>query len=220
MNKSTVLVFAFATLFSVACASGPTQVVTNPPGAFVKVNDQNLGVAPVSHTFVFSGRPTQVVLAEKPGYFTEQVSVSKETPGIKKGQLQIVLQEDEAYRATTTSEATNQWLRVQVSTGLSEAAVWQKLVDSVTGRYTSLEQLDNSSGYMRSVYTVRKFKGRDADYSVRSRLIGSISSRDPLVYKVKIESESFERGDWVPYQRVFKEDAQLIEEIQQRLGIK
>ena len=38
---------------------------------------------------------------------------------------------------------------------------------------------------------------------------------------MKIESEiSVPHQDWVPYDRVFNEDAQLIEEIQSRLGVK
>jgi hypothetical protein len=38
---------------------------------------------------------------------------------------------------------------------------------------------------------------------------------------MKIESEmSVAHQNWIPYDRVFKEDAQLIEEIQSRLGVK
>ena len=99
--------------------------------------------------------------------------------------------------------------------------VWQKLVDSVTSRYPSLEMIDNASGYMRSVYAVRKFKNPRSEFQVRTRFICSISSKDPLVYKLKIESETADvRQDWSPYSRVFKEDAQLVEELQSRLGVK
>jgi hypothetical protein len=101
--------------------------------------------------------------------------------------------------------------------------VWQKLVDSVTGCYPSLEMIDAASGYMRSVYNIRKFgrPGSGEEFEVRTRFICTISSKSPLVYKMKIESEwSTPQQDWAPYERVFKPDAELVEELQSRLGIK
>lgn len=93
-------------------------------------------------------------------------------------------------------------------------------MDSVTGRYPSLEMVDAASGYARSVYSMRRFKGPNGDIEVRTRFICSISSKTPLVYKMKIESDiSAPHQGWVPYDRVFNEDAELIEEIQSRLGV-
>ena len=141
-----------------------------------------------------------------------------------------------ALEVTTTSEAANNWLRVQVEPSLAPDAVWQKLVDSVTGDYSSLEMLDAASGYMRSVYNIRRFgqPGSGAEFVVRTRFICTISSKSPLVYKMKIESEwsapqrvgglfapqQSVQSDWLPYDRVFKPDAQLVEELQSRLGVK
>jgi len=143
-----------------------------------------------------------------------------------------------AIQVTTTSEAANNWLRVQVEPSLAPDVVWQKLVDSVTGCYPSLEMVDATSGYMRSVYNMRRFgdQGSGNEFIVRTRFICSISSKSPLVYKLKIESEwsgpaQIKRGglfapdqiiqqDWTPYDRVFKSDAQLVEELQSRLGVK
>jgi hypothetical protein len=144
-----------------------------------------------------------------------------------------------AMQVTTTSEAANNWLRVQVEPSLVPDVVWQKLVDSVTGCYPSLEMVDATSGYMRSVYNVKKFGNPDpragGQFVVRTRFICSISSKSPLVYKMKIESEwtapqvvggglfapqQVVQQDWTPYDRVFKEDAQLVEELQSRLGVK
>jgi hypothetical protein len=142
-----------------------------------------------------------------------------------------------ALQVTTTSDAANNWLRVQVEPSLAPDVVWQKLVDSVTGCYPSLEMVDATSGYMRSVYNIKRFgqPGSGDQFTVRTRFICSISSKSPLVYKMKIESEwsaplQVNRGlfapqevvqqDWASYDRVFKPDAQLIEELQSRLGVK
>jgi len=130
---------------------------------------------------------------------------------------------DAALEVTTTSDAANNWLRVQVDPTLAPDVAWQKLVDSVTGCYPSLEMIDSASGYVRSVYTIRTFgkPGSPGAFIVRTRFICSISSKSPLVYKLKIDSEwSTPQQDWAPYDRVFKQDAQLVEELQNRLGVK
>jgi hypothetical protein len=42
-----------------------------------------------------------------------------------------------------------------------------------------------------------------------------------LIYKVKILSDrSDASGQWQPYERVFKEDAQMVDELQTRIGAK
>jgi len=128
-----------------------------------------------------------------------------------------------ALQVTTTSDAANNWLRVQVDPSLAPDVVWQKLVDSVTGCYPSLEMIDAASGYMRSVYNIRKFgaPGSASEFEIRTRFICTISSKEPLVYKMKIESDwSTPQQDWTPYERVFKQDAELVEELQSRLGVK
>src|SRR5439155_10565327 len=110
----------------------------------------------------------------------------------------------------------------EVAGKMTQADAWQKIVDSVTGRYASIEQMDNSSGYLRSVAIARSFKHPvNGDYTIRTQFLGAVSSREPLVYKMEIMSQqSTPTGAWVPYDRVFKEDAQLLEELQARLGTK
>ena len=48
------------------------------------------------------------------------------------------------------------------------------------------------------------------------------SQVSPLIYKFKIKAESRwgSSRDWEPYDRVFKKDAELIEELTSRLGLK
>ena len=100
--------------------------------------------------------------------------------------------------------------------------MWQKLIDSVTDAYPSLEQMDMTSGYLRSIASERAFQGGEGDFIIRTQLIAAISSRDPLVYKMKVQSETrlADERAWEPHDRVFKKDAQLIEELQSRLGAK
>ena len=207
-----------------ACRSYPEQitVTTEPPGATIRVDGQNLGASPVQVPVGdLAARRKIVVTATMQGHLQEQSVLSEDSPARRDGHLSLILAADEAYIATTTNEATNAWLRVQVDPALAESDVWQRLVDSITSRYSSVEQLDDSSGYIRTIYVVKRFQGPRGAHEVRNRLIATISSRNPLVYKFKIESDASDgQGNYVPYDRVFKEDAALIEEIQSRLGAK
>src|SRR5277367_2472546 len=65
--------------------------------------------------------------------------------------------QQEALQVTKTSDAANNWLRVQVDPSLVPDVAWQKLMDSVTGYYPDLEMIDVPAGYIRSTYTVRQF---------------------------------------------------------------
>ena len=97
-------------------------------------------------------------------------------------------------------------------------------MDSVTTVYDSLEQLDPSSGYLRSAMRERRWDlgFRLGIYIIRTQLSGSIASLEPLIYKFKIKSEYrwSRSSNWDPYNRVFKVDAERVEELTNRLGIK
>lgn len=208
--------------FATGCdATRQITISSEPPGAFIQIDGQNAGNAPISQTFDFGSKYTFVIAGSMSGYFTEEVVLTKRSPAVRTGDLRLVLAEDEAWKATTTSEATNAWLRIEIDPKLSVELMWQKLIDAVTGAYSSLEQMDSSSGYIRSLATVRKFRSPKGQFSVRTRFTGSISQKTPLLYKLKIEAEVSTNGsDWSPYSRVFKEDEALIEELQSRIGSK
>ena len=105
---------------------------------------------------------------------------------------------------------------------ISKEECWQKIIDSATTAYDILEQMDPNSGYFRSALQERRWDlgGSLGVYYVRTQLIGSISSTDPLIFKFKIKAESRwgRSRDWDPYERVFRKDAELIEELVNRLA--
>lgn len=202
-----------------------TTITSEPDNAFIKVNGQNVGNTPVSYQFDFDKGQVYRVNVEKEGFHPYPVRVWKDDVKIKGGNLHLVLQEDPSWNDTTNSQATNRWLRLQVDPTIDQQDTWQKIVDSVTTAYDSLEQLDYQSGYIRSISQKREFSGGpDGDFVIRTQFLGSISSKTPLIYKFKIRSErGSKRGSserWQPHDRVFKNDAELVEELQARLGIK
>jgi hypothetical protein len=132
--------------------------------------------------------------------------------------------QQEVIQVTKTSDAANNWLRIQLDPSIAPDVAWQKLMDSVTGYYPDLEMIDVPSGYLRSVYTTRQFgqPGAKNSFQVRTRFVCTIASKTPLIYKIKIESEEAAPPymDWAPFDRVFNQDQQVIEELQGRLGVK
>ncbi|HZU99915.1 MAG TPA: zinc-ribbon domain-containing protein [Planctomycetota bacterium] len=197
------------------CATHDVLVTSEPRGAFVQVDGTNIGKTPRRVVFDFSERPVSTVTATLPGYFRSDVTVTEGS--LKTGELHLVLMEDASWRATTTSEAANAWLRIQ--SDLTPDQGWQKLVDALTERYGCLEQLDATSGYARTAPLIRSFKSPEGDFKIRTRVVTAVASQRPFVYKLKIECDRSEReGEWVAWGRPFKEDAQLVEELQSRLG--
>lgn len=226
MSRPTSIAFrlavlAIASLFASCSSVYQVSVTAEPNGALVAVDGKNAGAAPVNQSFDFGRQRSSVVRATMAGFFAEEIVLDEESPYVAAGRLHLVLVEDPAWKVTTTSEATNNWLRQQVDPNIAGDDVWQKLIDTITNQYSSLEQLDSSSGYVRTIYRVRTFQGRAQPFRVRNRFICTIASREPLVYKLKIEAERTDNlGNWEPYDRVFKEDAEMVEELQGRLGIK
>lgn len=200
------------------------HITSDPMGVFVKANQKNLGLTPLQYEYDDALTPTFTISGEKEGYFSESVIVSPTSPYVLQGQIRLALRENPIWRETVSSNATNVWLRVQIQQDITAEDVWQKIVDSVTTAFDSLEQLDPLSGYLRSASRERRWDIGDPKgaFLVRTQFIGSLSSKDPLIYKLKIKSDF--RWDswreWQPYERVFKEDAELIEELGGRLGIK
>jgi hypothetical protein len=220
----TIVCAAFAGMVGLlaGCGSPSMTILSNPDGATVLVNGEPIGTTPLKHSFDYSQRTYYDVVVRKPGYLDMSQQLIGDTELAGRERLNFDLPVDPAYKETTSSQAANQWLRVQISDRLMRDAMWQTLVDSVTSRYSNLEQMDASSGYIRSVPLTRTYRHPvRGDYTIRTQFLGSIVSTQPLVYKYKIQSEySDHPGQWAPFDRIFGGDEQLVEELQNRLGLK
>lgn len=204
------------------CAASEIQIRTQPAGAVAMVDGQPVGSTPTKAKFDFGKKTFYEVSVSKPGYIPMEQTVASGSEVVRRGYVAFDMIPDQAHTQTTVSDAANNWRRIQISPQFTKDAAWQRLVDSVTTRYSNLEQLDQASGYLRSVALMRTFKtpGR-GEFSVRTYFIGTIAQSEPLVYKVKIVAErSDSPGVWQPYDRVFTGDQELIEELQNRLGLK
>ncbi|HEV7299513.1 MAG TPA: PEGA domain-containing protein [Tepidisphaeraceae bacterium] len=209
-------------VLAIGCGPTTLQVRSTPPGATVMVDGNAVGTTPTPAKFDFGKKSFYEVSANKVGYIGASQTVASGSAIAKRGYVNFDLIPDQAYTQTTVSDAANNWRRIQVDKQFDKAAAWQRMIDSVTTRYSNLEQMDQASGYLRSVGLTRTFRtpGR-GEFSVRTYFIGTIAQAEPLVYKVKIVSERSEvPGMWEPYDRVFTGDQELIDELQNRLGTK
>ena len=154
----------------------------------VFVNDQFVGVAPVTVDLKISKHDVMKARAEKDGaiglWTTEFSKDQRET-------VMIRLEEDESVRQTVISDIANKWLTIDPSaTGgpekvVDEGEAWKKIVSIVTDNFREIEQLDRSSFYLRSAWRIRRFT-----YSViRNRLIIKRGVTPHLTVKVELESQ-------------------------------
>lgn len=220
MARVSLLSASVVVFVAAGCAAKPTMIVSEPPGAFIKVDGANKGSSPVEHTFDFKRKGTYVVQGTLARYLPTEVVVTREDMPAS-GALKIALEPDDAWAATTTSEATNRWLRIHVNPAFKSEDMWRRIVDSVMTRYSTIEQMDPVSGHIRSAAEIQRFQRSGDLFLVRTQIVGTISSDEPLVYRLKIISESSADGiRWSPYDRIFRADAQLIEDLQNRLSVR
>jgi hypothetical protein len=219
MYASTRIGIGLLAVLAVGCGPETTTIRTEPTGAFVKVDGDNKGTAPVTHDFDYRGNRHAVVQATLAGYIpVEQVVDRKET---KNGMLVIALEPDPVWAETTESEAANRWLRIHVAEEYDEPEMWKRIVDSVTTRYSVIEQMDPDSGYILSAAETRRFQRTGEMIAIRTKIVGAVSSEQPLIYRIKIVADwSKNGGPWMQYDRVFKDDAELVEELHSRLSIR
>src|SRR5258706_2056397 len=136
----TFLSGAYMMLGTAGCATQPTMVTTDPGGAFITVDGTGAGTSPLKYTFAFRKQPAYQVTASKPGFFDSSITLTSNGAGVNHGVLALALKADESFTQTTMTEATNRWVRIQVVDSMKQDDVWQKLVDSWTGRDSSIVQ--------------------------------------------------------------------------------
>src|SRR5690242_1339880 len=126
-------------LLSVGCTSKTMMISSNPEGATVLVNGATIGATPVKHTFDYAAHTYYDVTVRKPGYLDMSAQLIADTELAGRDTLSFDLPQDPSWQETTTSQAANQWLRVQVAERITREVMWQTLVDAVSSRYSNIE---------------------------------------------------------------------------------
>ena len=208
-----------AVLCAFGCASPQKTIMSEPPGASVTVNDEPAGLTPLKYDFDFGKRIKYDVVVRKDGFIPGEQVVYSDTVLAQQAVLQFQLKHDPSWEDTTESEIANQWLDIQINPQIAPE-VWRRLIETVATRYR-VQTMDQTAGYIDTISILKTYTVNGESYSIRTSFIATIASTDPLVYKVKIISERSSAPDqWVPWHRVFNEDQKLIDQLQERLGIK
>jgi hypothetical protein len=163
-------------------------------------------------------KPKYTILATKDGYFKESSTILDYGKVLELGKFEIQLQESPLWAATEKSNATNEWMHLIVAKEISGGDIWQRVVDAVTRRFQELKEYDFNSGYLVSMPKTKRFDTKRGVFLLRTRFLATVMERDPLTYRLKIESHwsDAEGSKWSPYPRVFKEDAELVKELMER----
>lgn len=159
--------------------------------------------------------PKYVIFAVKEGYFAEKQPIEDYSQLLKDGTLKVRLEQSPLWWGTTSSTAANQWSNLVVNPEISDTDMWQRVIDSVTKRFSELKEYDLASGYLTTGLKVKEFSTPRGKFLLRSQFVATITEREPLTYRVKIISQ-WSHGEgvkWELYPRVFTEDADLITEL-------
>jgi hypothetical protein len=211
----------------VGCCSPKQAIIsTDPGGAKLSVNGKDIGAADKSYQFDFCHDVKQYdVTATQDGYFDATAVVKDDSPGLNDKFIKLTLVADQAHATTEVpTDPANQWAIIQASPGLTKDVVWQKMVSVVTDRFTHLTVLDATSGHLESATHQKEFPNpSQGSMTIRTQLVASISSEQPLVYKVKLVSQvgyGASPDKWTDYPRVYKEEAKLIDSIRDQIGVR
>lgn len=196
-----------------------TEIMTSPSGALITINGiESPQPSPFPYIFDFETSQQYRLIASKEGYFEEEVLVTEEMPQLQEGSVTINLTRSPLWDATTFSPAANNWIQILAGSELNARLAWQIMIDAVIKHSSNIKELNYESGYLQTRYTVRKFETKNGDFLLRSQLIATLVSNEPLIYRIKDVCEWSGNGvQWHPYNRIFLEHADMIKEIQDRL---
>lgn len=163
-----------------------------------------------------------VVKVEAPGYLTRTYRLLKSNP---KNTVLYTLPTDEAYEASTGSEdgmdLANKWIDITCKKGLSEDAVWKRLISVCTNYFDNIEVRDKSAGWIKTAWKVTQFKNQTVRTRLEVRM--SFTDEDVLSYRSRLSVQIKDkecRGEncYKTYDRVLRTYEPLIQELQTSVG--
>lgn len=153
----------------------------------------------------------------------------------------VKLSQDEAYSESEESDKANRNFSVEVSPDIPEKDAWKILNSIIQTYFDEIENIDASTGYLRTNWAVGTYNKTNTQGStvIRTRILITTASITPLKYNVKIQSERSQSGDditgdknacinppvnrdncFAPWSRILRRYNDLISEVQRRLQAK
>ncbi len=163
-----------------------------------------------------------LIKVEAPGYETLSYRLSK---SYDKKTILYTLPEDEIFRASSGSEdgvdLANRWFDVTCRKGMTEDAVWKRLMSVATNYFDNVEVRDKAAGWIKTAWRVTKSPYKTARTRLEVRM--SFTGDDVITYRARIAVQIKEndcRGEncYKAYDRVLRTYDALIQELQTSVG--
>jgi len=187
--------------------------------AEIFVNGKLLGKGSLQITV--SSKDCVTVVVKKTGFLIERIEFCN-----KKGMTKppksyyIEMRRDDSYDASIQTDIAN--IDIELKTKMGKDKAW-KLINQIVLSYIDvIEMTDKETGYLRTSWSLKSF----LQNTVRTRIIIKESSDKPLVFKVKLVSETsgvaqtsvksdeLYKEEW---DRVLRSYSNLISEMQARV---
>jgi hypothetical protein len=182
--KNLQVATIFLMLIILASCSGTKKItVTADSGSQIFVDGRQIasGTAKIK----VPKKTTVNVQVKKPGFITAERNYQNvKTIDLPKSEY-IKLDVDDAFENSISTDIANRDIEIRTNPKKSEEEIWLLLNRVVLDHFDVLETADLKTGYLRTAWTLNKFKAA----SVRTRLIVKFAGDNPLTYKVKLMSE-------------------------------
>lgn len=234
MKKILFILSVLFTLTNMNCFAKNVKVTVMPEDASIYV-DNNFAGKGVLMVNIKKKEGHVRVKVEKEGYVTRRLKLKADE---KRKAIDIELEKDEAWDASTSANLANKFFTIPVSEkyiascGSKEEAAkraWKQLHQILLKYIEEIEESNMLGGYIQSAWVVKKFyhsslNDIDGGIQWRTRVtIKESTSGDDLEYRVKISSEVAPLNTDIeeyfqPTQRLLKSFEPMISEFQARLG--
>ena len=126
------------------------------------------------------------VIIRKIAYLEERIEFCNKKDMSKPPKSHYVeMKRDDSYDASIQTDIANIDIEIKCNT-MSKDKAW-KLINQIVLTYIDvIEMTDKETGYLRTAWSLKTFRQN----TVRTRMIVKESSSDPLIFKVKLISES------------------------------
>lgn len=234
MKRILFVLFLFIAQTSVVSFAKNIKVTVTPEDASIYVDNNFEGKGVVTVNVRRKEGHVRVKI-EKEGYVTRRFKLKADE---KRNAIDIELEKDEAWDASTSANLANKFFTIPVSekyiasAGNKEEAqklAWKQLHQILLKYIEEIEESNMLGGYIQSAWVVKKFyhsslNDIDGGIQWRTRVtIKESSGGEGLEYRVRISSEVAPLNTDVeeyfqPTQRLLKSFEPMISEFQARLG--
>lgn len=195
-----------------------------PENAKIYLNGAEVGNG--TYEIDFKRKMDFVILKfEAPGYVERTVRLYKDNP---KNVISYTLTEDEAYANSQGDENgvsyANNYFSVTAKQGMTEDEVWKRLMNIATNNFENVEIRDKSAGWIRTAWSIRKFKNSGQAVRTRLEIKLQFTGDNEISFRVKLQSQKadmdcgYSDQCFHDYDRLLKKYNSVISELQTTLG--